>query len=336
MQDSSARSRLSRTTFVHLTLLAALSALALAGCKAAASGPTPPTPPPPPPPTIATVDLTPGTATLDIGAKATLTATPRDASGNALTGRIITWNSSVPAVATVAAGVVTAVAQGNTTITATSEGKSATAAITVNPAPHPCVAGSATGRLTYASGDNSMRYVSHGGWTIIVIAATITIVEPAGHNKLQNWGYDNNTWHAHENINGKHVKDFVGFQRTHILSDSSKITINGRLTPQTSQITLYDNDQTHRFIIHQTNDTYEMVWSCGLPMFGDTEEHDGETSRLYYDDVGMLWYNIYQEDADANGVPQPRQHGNEPLARTYFANPNTTTDYYDDPRIGHT
>ncbi len=62
-----------------------------------------------------------------------LTATLKDAVGNALNGRTVTWTSSNTGVATVSAtGTVTAVAAGTATITATSEGKSGTAAVTIS------------------------------------------------------------------------------------------------------------------------------------------------------------------------------------------------------------
>lgn len=59
---------------------------------------------------------------------AQLTATTRDASNNVLTGRVVTWSSSAPTVASVdaATGLVTALDRGTATITATSEGKTAT------------------------------------------------------------------------------------------------------------------------------------------------------------------------------------------------------------------
>jgi uncharacterized protein YjdB len=61
-----------------------------------------------------------------------LTATLRDANGNVLTGRTVTWSTSNANVATVSAtGRVTAVAAGSAVITATSEGKSGTASVTV-------------------------------------------------------------------------------------------------------------------------------------------------------------------------------------------------------------
>lgn len=62
-----------------------------------------------------------------------LVATTRDASNNVLTGRVVTWSSSAPAIASVdaATGVVTALDRGKATITATSETKTATTEIEV-------------------------------------------------------------------------------------------------------------------------------------------------------------------------------------------------------------
>jgi hypothetical protein len=55
----------------------------------------------------------------------------RDANNNVLTGRVVTWSSSNPLVSTVSAsGLVTVIAVGGATITATSETKTGTSAIT--------------------------------------------------------------------------------------------------------------------------------------------------------------------------------------------------------------
>lgn len=85
---------------------------------------------------VATVSVTPGAADLAAGATAQLTATVTDSSGGALTGRVVTWASNNPGVATVnTTGLVRAVAAGLATITATSEGKSGSAAITATSVP---------------------------------------------------------------------------------------------------------------------------------------------------------------------------------------------------------
>ncbi|HUF50970.1 MAG TPA: Ig-like domain-containing protein, partial [Longimicrobiales bacterium] len=90
-------------------------------------------------PVVATVTVSPATASITVGSSRQLTATPRDAAGNALTGRAVTWSSSNTAVATVSStGLVSGVAQGSATITATSEGASGTSSITVTP-PDPCL-----------------------------------------------------------------------------------------------------------------------------------------------------------------------------------------------------
>src|SRR2546426_762367 len=85
---------------------------------------------------VKTVTVSPPTATVALGQTVQLTATLRDASGNVLTGRTVTWSSSNLAVATVVAtvdgtGLVTGVSAGPAVITATSEGKSGSASVTV-------------------------------------------------------------------------------------------------------------------------------------------------------------------------------------------------------------
>src|SRR5207247_2512576 len=81
---------------------------------------------------VASVTVSPATATVQVGQTMQLAAAPKDANGNSLSGRTITWASGSTAVATVSAsGFVTGVAAGSVTITATSEGQSGTATITV-------------------------------------------------------------------------------------------------------------------------------------------------------------------------------------------------------------
>src|SRR5436309_12205760 len=85
---------------------------------------------------VAAVTVSPAAPTVPVGRAAQRTATPQDASGNPLTGRVITWQSSNGAVASVnGSGLVTAVATGAATITATSEGQSGTAVVTVSNVP---------------------------------------------------------------------------------------------------------------------------------------------------------------------------------------------------------
>src|SRR5438094_367048 len=89
-----------------------------------------------PPPAVASVDVTPPSASVQAGQTVQLTATPKDANGAPLSGRTVTWSSSNTSVATVSnSGLVSGVTPGSATITATSEGKSGTSTITVTPVP---------------------------------------------------------------------------------------------------------------------------------------------------------------------------------------------------------
>ena len=91
---------------------------------------------------VATVSVTLASSSLTVGQTTQATATTRDASGNILSGRSVTWMSSNPTVASVSGtGVVTAVGAGSTSIVATSEGKQGSASVSVtaptSPTPTP-------------------------------------------------------------------------------------------------------------------------------------------------------------------------------------------------------
>src|SRR2546427_8743647 len=78
---------------------------------------------------VVTVTVSPAAPSVAVGGTLLLTATPKDANGNPLTGRTVTWASSAPAVATVSStGLVTGMAAGAATITADGEEKSGAAA----------------------------------------------------------------------------------------------------------------------------------------------------------------------------------------------------------------
>ncbi len=83
-------------------------------------------------PPVAAIMITPAALSLQIGGKASLQARTVDADGGTLIGRTISWSSSDADVVTVTqSGVVTALAPGVATITATSEGRTAQSAVTI-------------------------------------------------------------------------------------------------------------------------------------------------------------------------------------------------------------
>jgi uncharacterized protein YjdB len=82
---------------------------------------------------VAIVSVSPSSATLIVGQTVQLEAQPRDASGQPLSGRAVTWSSNKLDIATVTStGIVAALSPGTATITASSEGRSGTATIVVD------------------------------------------------------------------------------------------------------------------------------------------------------------------------------------------------------------
>jgi uncharacterized protein YjdB len=81
---------------------------------------------------VSRVVVSPSNVSINVGKSTTLTARLLDASGNALTGRTVTWASSDDRVATVDnSGVVRGIRKGSVVITATSEGKLGTANVRI-------------------------------------------------------------------------------------------------------------------------------------------------------------------------------------------------------------
>ena len=82
---------------------------------------------------VASVDVSPQSGSVSVGSSLQLQGTPRDQSGNAVSGRTIAWTSSNANVATISsAGLVTGVAPGGPVVmTATVEGVSGLAQISV-------------------------------------------------------------------------------------------------------------------------------------------------------------------------------------------------------------
>lgn len=84
---------------------------------------------------VASVEVSPAQAAVAIGNTVALSAIANDDSGNELTDRVISWSSLAPSIATVdETGTVSGQAAGSVTITATSEGQTGTATVTVDEA----------------------------------------------------------------------------------------------------------------------------------------------------------------------------------------------------------
>lgn len=184
------------------------------------------------------------------------------------------------------------------------------------------------GRLVQAGGANSpLTYITHAHWTIKMDQSTITVTDPGGKATYQHWG------HPHENLNGKHTKDWLGTHRTMILPGGAMITMKATGPHGVVEaVSIYDVDQTHK--LNMTNNTVAM--SVPLVRVGEAAEPDGETMRFWHIGRGCFYAeNIYTQETAGDGTSIPQEE--IPLGTTGGeASPTQVNDLYDDKRLGHT
>ena len=134
VRDRSGRARRALACLLGVSWLAAVGACGEGGST--------PTPVEPPPPAVASVEIAPaGALALETGQSRVLEVAVRDQAGRLLSGRRAEWQSSAPAVASLAvagsgaAATLVAIAPGTAVVTVTSEGRSASANVVVTVPP---------------------------------------------------------------------------------------------------------------------------------------------------------------------------------------------------------
>jgi hypothetical protein len=159
--------------------------------------------PPVAPPAVVSVVLSPAAISVGQGASTSVTATARDAAGQALTGRSVAWASSATAIATVSPATgsttsVTGVALGTATIRATVDGVPGTATVTVGNPPVAFTGTVATAGGAAVAGGNVQVFDSTGAtllttvpvsaagqWSVNTLSASryrVVLQPPASHS----------------------------------------------------------------------------------------------------------------------------------------------------------
>ena len=179
-----------------------------------------------------------------------------------------------------------------------------------------------------------IEYITSGGYTIKLDHHTITITDFLGTNTVQHWG------DPHENLNGKHIKDWGGepewdgARRSLLLGDGTLVTMQA---PGPHGVTQYTSiyDGMHNLQIDNCRNAIEHHGMDVLDTrLRDASQHDGETALFATDaPSGVATYtNVYDENAGFETV-----EFEVPLGTTGgYAHPNQVNDLYDDPRLGHT
>lgn len=203
------------------------------------------------------------------------------------------------------------------------------------------------GEMRQEAAGDPMQYTTRGGrWTIKVDASTITVTRTTHCQgaTVETWG------HPHENLNGKHIKDWLTDRRSLLLDDGTKITMHADGPQQVVRLmSIYDGpnsfeiDNDNNTISHQSTD-------LTVAQQRDEGEADGETAhvKLVPDSApGALGHvdfrNIYTQD-NPGPAPQCLTGPLDPLCvevplgttGDFYLNPNQVNDLFDDPRLAHT
>jgi hypothetical protein len=184
-----------------------------------------------------------------------------------------------------------------------------------------------TGQLRQEGEGKPIEFTTKGGYKIKIDKTDVYVTDPTGKNTVKHCG------DPHEHLNGTHIKDWKGKQRTILVGDGTKITMTADgphgVIRKTS---IYDNGQN----VQINNDTNKIDHHSFNPLdtlLRDLRQSDGETSLFRTGRNGAgIYNNIYNQDESFNITSMY-----EKLGRTGgFANPNKVEDFYEDPRIAGT
>ena len=182
------------------------------------------------------------------------------------------------------------------------------------------------GRLSQKKDGKPITYKTRGGYEVSVNKHTISVKDPSGKNVLKHWG------DPHENLNGKHLKDWQGKQRTVVLGDGTKITMTANgpkgVTLNTS---IYDGRQNVQ-INNKKNRIEHHSFNALDTRFRELSQYDGETALFRTNSNGAgVYNNIYNEDKNFSVSRLYQQ-----LGKTGgYHNPKKVYDFYDDPTLKH-
>ncbi len=190
-------------------------------------------------------------------------------------------------------------------------------------------------------GTGLYEYQSGGGVTIKINRGdieglTITLIDVSYPNQItyQLWGNtaESEEYAAmHENLNGKHIKNRIGSNRTIFFPDGTKLTcVAAGPDKSVTAISIYDGPNVHHINITCNKLEYSAS-NEAIAKRLDAMQPDGETSTYELTSTGLMFYNIYTEDTPGNKVEERIN-----LGSLIYDEPKQIYDHYDDPRIAHT
>lgn len=157
------------------------------------------------------------------------------------------------------------------------------------------------GQLTQEGPGKPAVYTTSGGYKVQMDGTTVRITDPSGKHSVEHWG------DPHENVNGKHLKDWEGKTRSIVLEDGTRITMNA--TAANGLITdtsIYDGAQEIKY-----NNTDKTITSVGFnpyqTAYNAQNQAAGETAYFGHDEKGDLVYrNMFKQNEDLSITPHTR------------------------------
>lgn len=185
-------------------------------------------------------------------------------------------------------------------------------------------------------GGAPITYVTASCWTLSIDHDTLQVRDPAQMNKYEVWGAGLESGTPHENLNGKHIKDFFGHRRT-VSFGGVTLTMSSAPDEGVLTATLYDGARSYR-VDTATNTVVATTEDAATTAALEAGEADGETALLTVDEGDALRFeNLYEQGEDEAEGPLDKVDAPQLLGETGgAASPTQVRDYYDDERYGST
>lgn len=146
------------------------------------------------------------------------------------------------------------------------------------------------GQLTQEGEGKPITYTTSGGWQVTVDHDKVIAKDPSGQHNIT-WSGD-----PHEYVDGKHVKDWDGKERTMILPDGTKITAEATAANGLIQNTsIYDGNRNVQIDNNQNSVTHTSAnpWDTRSR---EAWQPDGETAMVSLDRCGLGYTDVYTQD----------------------------------------
>lgn len=155
--------------------------------------------------------------------------------------------------------------------------------------------GRQSGQLSQEAEGKPISYTTSGGYKVSVDGSTINVTDPNGKNTVKTWG------DPHESVNGQHVSDWQGKQRTIVLDDGTKLTMEAQAANGVVQsMNIFDGNQSvsiDNTANKVTGHTYNPYETRAL----DQQQYDGSVAYLRNSSNGsMSFANMYTQDENFN------------------------------------